>query len=968
MNTPHSPVIIPRPHIIAFVAVGLLISISGLWFYLSQAQHWRNSTEDELATIAKLKVSQVLSWRSERLANADQITGDPMDRQGVAQWLAHPTPENTADVLAYMRNHQKNYHYANVFFVDGSGRVRLSLLPTLGALQGKALMTFNESLRMGKPLLDDLTEHTGNAHPHLHVFAPIIQKTRQEKKILGALVLVVDAREYLYPLLKSWPIPSATGECMLVRREGDQVLFLNDLRDRPETALKATIPLSHTEVPAVMAVLGKRGVVTGTDYRGVPVYSVLSPVADSAWFLITKVDRQEAEAALHRRMWLIFGVTLGMLIATAAAFAWLWQYGEKKHYKMLANAEITRRALEAHFEYVVKYANDIILLADTHNNMIEVNDRAVEVYGYSRAELLKMKLQDVLPADQRTDGAASFTRALERESWVKESMHQRKDGVLVPVEVSGRGVLIEGQRYLVGIIRDIRERKQAEAALRESEERYRKLFENMTEGFAYCRMIFENGEPVDWIYLAVNQAFGDLTGLKDIEGKYVTEVIPNLRQQDPIVFEIYGHVAKTGQPTKVENYVHAMDMWFSISLYSPAPEHFVAVFDVITKRKQAEAALRASEEKYRRLHESMMDAFVAVDMSGHFLEWNRAYEEMLGYSTEELRGLSYPEVTPERWHEMEKELVRDKLLPTGFSGVYEKEYRRRDGTVFPVELSTSLIRDETSGAPLYMWAIARDVTERRQAQEKIRQWNLELEERVRERTAQLQIANHELESFAYSVSHDLRAPLRGIDGFTQAMQEECAPQLNANGRHYLERVRKATHHMGQLIDDLLRLSRVTRTDMACVPVNLSAMVLKIAEELKRSEPSRDVEMVIAPDLFACGDVGLLDIALENLLANAWKFTGKHASARIEFGMTPSGEGKTFFIKDNGAGFDMAYASKLFGVFQRLHSVAEFPGTGIGLATVFRVLQRHGGRVWAEGAVEQGATIYFTIPGVGNHGG
>jgi two-component system sensor histidine kinase/response regulator len=226
--------------------------------------------------------------------------------------------------------------------------------------------------------------------------------------------------------------------------------------------------------------------------------------------------------------------------------------------------------------------------------------------------------------------------------------------------------------------------------------------------------------------------------------------------------------------------------------------------------------------------------------------------------------------------------------------------------------------------------------------------------------AALEAANKELESFSYSVSHDLRAPLRSIDGFSQALLEDYADKLDEEGKDHLQRVRASTQRMAELIDDMLNLSRMTRSEMRLEPVNLSAVARVIAAELQRSEPERQVKFVIAEGVVAHGDTGLLKVVMENLIGNAWKFTSKHQNATIEFGLIQQNGNSAYFVRDNGSGFDMAYAGKLFGAFQRLHDAREFPGTGIGLATVQRVVHRHGGQVWAESEVEKGATFYFTL--------
>jgi signal transduction histidine kinase len=235
-----------------------------------------------------------------------------------------------------------------------------------------------------------------------------------------------------------------------------------------------------------------------------------------------------------------------------------------------------------------------------------------------------------------------------------------------------------------------------------------------------------------------------------------------------------------------------------------------------------------------------------------------------------------------------------------------------------------------------------------------------LEQRVEERTAQLTAANKELEAFSYSVSHDLRAPLRSIDGFSQALLEDSAPMLDEQGKAHLQRIRAASQRMGVLIDDLLNLARVTRAEMHREPVDLSALAAVLADELRKREPVRQAEVLIEPGLETRADPRLVRVALENLLSNAWKFSSKHPAPRIEFGQALVNGAAAFFVRDNGAGFDPAYAGRLFGAFQRLHAATEFPGTGVGLATVQRIIHRHGGTVWAESAVGRGATFYFTL--------
>lgn len=285
---------------------------------------------------------------------------------------------------------------------------------------------------------------------------------------------------------------------------------------------------------------------------------------------------------------------------------------------------------------------------------------------------------------------------------------------------------------------------------------------------------------------------------------------------------------------------------------------------------------------------------------------------------------------------------------------YETEYATLSGE--PVWALCRAVFPTSRMMPRHVFLCGVDVTERKHSEEEIRALNRALSRRATE----LEAINAELESFSYSVSHDLRAPLRAIDGFSKLLIDRYADQMDERGGVYLARVREASHRMARLIDDLLQLSRMTRSEMHVQLCDLSVMAREIVGELQQTSPERRVEVVIQPGLVVEADPTLLRAALENLLGNAWKFTSKKADARIEVGATIRGDRPAYFVRDNGAGFDMAYAQKLFGAFQRLHGAHEFEGTGIGLATVQRIVRRHGGEVWGEGAVNQGATFTFTL--------
>ena len=367
--------------------------------------------------------------------------------------------------------------------------------------------------------------------------------------------------------------------------------------------------------------------------------------------------------------------------------------------------------------------------------------------------------------------------------------------------------------------------------------------------------------------------------------------------------------------------------------------------------------VRRAEEKFRAVAETASDAIVSADRTGNVIYANPSTLRMFGYSAAELIGKSLTCLMPERFYEahnagFQRYLGGSAARIVG-KGSVELAGRRKDGREFPLELS---LAEWHAGGERHFTAIIRDISARRETEQRIRALNADLEQRA----AALAAANKDLESFSYSVSHDLRAPLRAIDGFSRILLADYSSALDDTGRDYLDRVCRANKRMSELTDDLLTLSRVARSELRREEVDLSKVFQDVVGVLRQQEPTRSVRFTLAPGLKTQGDPKLLRIAIENLLGNAWKFTGKKPEAQIEVGVEAQNGKSVFFVRDNGAGFDMAHADKMFTPFQRLHTVAEFPGTGIGLATVQRIIHKHGGRIWANSAVGEGTTFYFLL--------
>ncbi|MBV6411844.1 MAG: Adaptive-response sensory-kinase SasA [Rhodocyclaceae bacterium] len=596
---------------------------------------------------------------------------------------------------------------------------------------------------------------------------------------------------------------------------------------------------------------------------------------------------------------------------------------------------------------------------------LDVNEAWCRLHGWTREEALGRTSVEL----------GTWTDPRQRESWRQamlehghtgnlELRFRTKDGKSIDVLISAELIELEGKMCALVMATDLTERKRTEEALRQSEARFATLFRSNPEAIMLTTP--EQGRILD-----VNDAFERVSGWArdEVVGRSSVELgfwaEPRDRARWLEIIRAQGFVRdfesmfvpKSGRPHPVQ---------LSSTILDLAGERVILNFFLdITERKRIEEALRASQA---RLLEAQRIGHVGswdLDLQTRRMIWSdelhRIYErtpEEFDGSWDALLALVHPDDLP---------VIRQGFRESAQTRApYELDHRilTPSGRLKHLHVRWEVFFDE-AGQPLRALGTAQDATEQVQAREQIERLNADLERRVQERTAELTAANRELESFAYSISHDLRAPLRGIDGFSQLLADEYRERLDAQGVDYLERVRRAAQRMGHLIDDILELSRVTRQEMRRVRVDLSQIAAELIEELARAAPAHRVETHLAPGLTAQGDPQLLRVLMQNLVENAWKYSAKETAPRIEFGQERHDEETVFFVRDNGVGFDMQFAGRLFTPFQRLHRPEEFEGTGIGLATVARIAHRHGGRAWIESEPGKGTTVRFTLsnPGV-----
>jgi len=620
------------------------------------------------------------------------------------------------------------------------------------------------------------------------------------------------------------------------------------------------------------------------------------------------------------------------------------------------------RESQARLAGILDSAMDAIITVDAQQQILLFNHGAERMLRCEADDAIGQSLDRFIPERFRNAHAQHLndfgltgltTRAM---VGLRAVSALRADGEEFSAEATISQVEAEGQQLFTVIMRDITERGRAE-------EQFRQVVEHAPNGMV---MVDQSGKIV-LVNAQIEKAF--CYNRDELLGQPIELLVPQgfhtHHSADRDAFlktptagsmgagrDLYG-VRKDGSEFPVEIGLNPLETEQGVMILGTIVD--------ITERKRIVEALRRSQEQLGGIIGSAMDAIITVDEEQRIVLFNAAAERMFLFPSGEAIGQPLNRFMPERFRTGLKshtqELGRTNVTIDSLGALALIFGLRSDGEEFPIEASISQLESEGK----FYTVILRDITDRKRGEDEILRLNEDLERRVIERTNELRAANKELEAFSYSVSHDLRAPLRHINGFSHALLEDYGDNLDEEGKGHLNDMCAASQEMSQLIDDILQLARVTRGEMKREVVDLSKLANAALAELQKGDPARTVAVNVQEQLLAHGDKRLLQIALTNLLGNAWKFTSKRDEAEITVGRERKDGETVYFIRDNGAGFDMAYVSKLFGAFQRLHLTGEFQGTGIGLATVQRVINRHGGRVWAEGKVNEGATLYFSLP-------
>lgn len=1090
---------IPWILVVTFIVFSVAIIVGGIFFYKSQRNRIFTENQNSLAAISTLKIRQIEEWRKERLANAVAIRNNGPLIRSIKQYFDDQSKTNIRkELLDWIESINTGYGYSGVCIIDTLLKTRLSISKLDSIRTDDIKNEISLVLEKRSIVLTDLHKTRATDKISIDILIPLIEPGKSINKLFGILILRIDPGVTLFPLVQSWPTLSKSAETLLIRKDGDSVLFLNDLRHAQNTALNLKLPSSDLNLPAAKAVNGFVGVVEGVDYRKVPVVGYVSPVPGLNWFLVAKIDKEEIQQPLTR--WSIISVIVSVLIILflgSVLLFWIRNQQLLLSREHLRN-ELNRKQLdedliisETRYRRLFEAARDGILILEAETGLIvDVNPFLVEMMGVTHEQFLKKSIWEIGFFKDIAANKEKFLELQQKEYVRYEDLPlETSDGRKFHVEFISNIYEVRGFKVIQCNIRDISKRKEMEDALRAWNNQFKKLSSNapgMIFQFTrrpdgtYCVPIASEG--IKNIYgLSPGDVVEDFSPIakviltKDLE-RVVRDI--ELSAEHFTLFDCDFRAQIPGKPVKWLNTKSTPEILENGSIT------WYGFITDITERKNYESKLLESENKFRQTFDLSPVGIAMVGLDKKFLRCNNAFSKSLGYTVDELVDKTISEVTlPEDENIGMPEMVaiaKGRLE----SAHVQKRYIRIDGSIVWGDLIISLVRDN-EGNPQYFLAIIQDITESKLAENEIRlqseimshmgeavylvrikdgiivfankgfeymfgyeqgemmgkhvsivnaptekspeetaaeiietlkkkgvwigeiqnikkdgthfwthanvtifdlpqfgevlisvqkditeqknaelqikKLNEELEEKVIKRTGQLEAANKELEAFSYSVSHDLRAPLRSVHSFTKILLEEYEDKLDDEGKRICNIISSSATQMGGLIDDLLSFSRIGRSNLNPSKIDMNKMVGQLFEGITSPTERERIEITIGKLHKSYGDASLIGQVWINLLSNAIKYSSKKKISEISVGSHVEEQMITYFVKDNGVGFDMEFSHKLFGVFQRLHSEREFEGNGVGLAIVQRIVNRHGGKVWAEGECGKGATFYFSLP-------
>lgn len=942
-------------YVVLFLVISVTAVIAGLWFFNNQKKELLQSSTKELSTIADLKARQIVLWRNERLADGYFLSHNYFLNQQFCQFLAFgKNQEIKKSLLHELRILTEAYEYRSALVVDENLNVKL-FFPAADTVIGDYLKSrlpgyFNN----GEVVLTDI-HHTGRvSFTHLDLIIPIINNTRGDKKPSGLMVLRIDPQTTLYPFLTSWPVTSRTAEALLVRPEGDEVVYLTELRHVNSSGSFMRRSLTQENLAASMAVNGIKESTRAVDYRGIPVIAAMRKVPESPWYIIAKVDREEVFSGMKRQVINLVIIEILFILAAGAILVIIARNQRVKFYREKFEAEQNRMALVRHFDYILKFANDIIMLTDSDFNIVEANDKAIETYQFPREELIGMNISNLragISAGKFLDDIKIINDSGHRTF---EAVHKKKNGSEFPIEISARVVDIEGRKYYQSISRDISERKKSEEALRTSEERFRKIFEDSPFGMAMTSK--------DLSILKVNSAFCAMTGYNEPE--LIGMTFKNFTCPDDIArdeISILKLVAREIPIYRTEKRYYRKDgtiIWGSTTVslirnQRSEVELFFAMIEDITSRKVAESELAKSFSLQKATLESTADGILVVNSNGRIVQYNQKFADMWRIPESVLKTMmdeAALNFVMDQLKDPEKFISKVNQLYSEENAVTSDQIEFKDGRYFERYSQPQKLDGKTVGR---VWSF-RDITLKKKAEYDLIAAKEKAEEGDRLKTA-----------FLHNVSHEIRTPMNAILGFSNLMNESGVTE--SERKQYTEIILQSGNQLLSIINDIVDLASIEsgQVKLNLAEINLNAKLRALSEQYSYSEKTRKITLSLTTPLkqkdseIITDGTKLIQI-VSNLINNAFKFTKK---GKIEFGYELKEMNLEFFVKDTGIGIPPEHQLKIFDRFYQVDNAAsrQYSGTGLGLSICKAYVELLGGRIWVESAPDEGSAFYFTVP-------
>ena len=930
---------------LALTSLLLSVSIGGYWMVRQNLQQAKTLINDQVNSIAHLKVQQINDWRKERLADAELLRVNPAIVTDLLRCLANGTaPRERGETITYLDVVLRQYGYEGFLLVDARGTVRYSSLGSgQVTLDEEGQAALAEAWRLRRAVMSDLHAGADHPYPHLGIIAPLFQGSAPA----GAVLLLVNARQNLYPLIQSWPIANTSGESLLVRRDGDAVLFLNDLRHRENAALNLRISLTEVSTPAVQAVLGNSGVIEGHDYRGIPVLAVGLPVPETTWFLIAKIDSREALAPARREALVLVGgliASLGLVVLLASL---AWQRHRREQARALESAETARIENLLRFRNLFEQSIDGILLMQGNGHLfLDVNPAALQMLGYTRDELLGLRLPDILAVQEHhwldREVAPTLSGAPQPREWVI----RRKDGSTFIAEATARA--LDSARYFT-VIRDITERKRIERELQQTTDRLESMLAALPD---LMFRVDRRGVIHDFRSVAIELLY--LHPDKFL-GRKIEEVLPG--EAAAIIMAALEEAATQGSSRGA---VYSLPMpqgeaWYEIAIArikgsDPANPDLIMLARDITERRALERHLR----KLSLAVEQSVESIAVTDPEARLEYVNEAFIRNTGYTREEVMGQNPRVLQTGKTPRATYEAMWAALL-AGRSWQGEFINRRKDGSEYVEWASLSPLREPDGKITGYV-AVKLDITDRKRAEAAL----IEARE-VAEAASQAKTR------FLAHMSHELRTPMNAILGFAQLLQQD---QLMEDQRQMVVMIREAGDNLLRIINDVLDLSKIEagRMTLEPRPFALTPLLERLERLLRLSAADRGLDLILDPPPAASadllGDAPRLEQVLINLLGNAIKFTdtGQVRLHITPLEITPETATLRFEITDTGIGIEPDTLAQLFQPFCQGDSSLSrrHGGTGLGLVISQRLVEQMGGKLGVTSTTGRGSRFWFEL--------